>query len=44
MKVQRKDVPTTVDLLKEYEHLFITITDIRRVTAGSIIRQSFIKH
>ena len=38
LKIQRKDIPTTIKLLKEYEHLFVTITDIRKLSIGSIDR------
>ena len=42
LKVQRKDIPLTIKLLKEYEHLFVTITDIRKLQIG-IIRRKLIK-
>ena len=43
MKVLRKDIPSTVERLKEYDHLFVTITDIRKVTVGSIARHTVMK-
>ena len=39
LKVQRKDVPLTMGLLKEHEHLFVTITDIRKLSIGDIERR-----
>lgn len=39
LKVHRKDVPITIKLLKEYDHLFVTITDIRKVSIGKIERR-----
>ena len=38
-KVHRKDIPVTMDLLKEYENLFVTVTDIKKLSIGSIARQ-----
>jgi len=38
LKVQRKDIPATVQLLKEYNYLFVTVTDIRKLPIGSIRR------
>jgi uncharacterized protein YebE (UPF0316 family) len=43
LKVHRKDVPTTMKLLKEYEHLFVTVTDIRKLSVGSIERRMIVK-
>jgi len=43
MKLHRKDVPSTVALLKEYDHLFATVTDLRKVSIGSIKRQMIVK-
>ena len=39
LKVLRKDIPPTVELLKEHDVQFVTITDIRKVTVGSIGRR-----
>jgi len=39
LKVQRKDIPVTMKLLKEYEHLFVTVTDIRKLSRGNIKRR-----
>ena len=36
LKVQRKDVPITMALLREHENLFVTVTDIRKLSIGSI--------
>ena len=38
LKVQRKDIPATMGLLHEYEHLFVTVTDIRKLSRGNIKR------
>ena len=43
MKVHRKDIPLTMKLLKEHEHLFVTITDIRKLSIGNIMRRSIQK-
>jgi len=39
LKVQRKDIPLTIKLLREHEHLFVTITDIRKLSMGTIGRR-----
>ncbi|MCL2151696.1 MAG: DUF5698 domain-containing protein [Oscillospiraceae bacterium] len=39
LKVHRKDIPQTMRLLKEYEHLFVTVTDIRKLSIGIIKRK-----
>ena len=36
LKVQRKDIPVTMRLLKEHQQLFVSITDIRKLTIGNI--------
>jgi len=36
LKVRRKDVPSTLELLKEYGDLFVTVTDIRKLSMGNI--------
>lgn len=36
LKVQRKDVPLTLGILREHEKLFVTVTDIRKLSIGSI--------
>jgi uncharacterized protein YebE (UPF0316 family) len=43
VKVRRKDVPATIELLKEYNHLFVTVTDIRKLSIGSITRRTLVK-
>lgn len=40
LKVLRKDIPATLELLKEQDVQFVTITDIRKVTVGSIARRA----
>jgi len=39
LKVRRKDIPVTMKLLKDYDHLFVTVTDIRKLSIGSISRR-----
>jgi uncharacterized protein YebE (UPF0316 family) len=43
LKIHRKDIPPTIRLLKEYEHLFVTITDIRKLPMGIIKRKMLLK-
>ena len=40
LKVLRKDIPPTIALLKEHDVQFVTITDIRKVSVGSIGRRA----
>ena len=39
LKVQRKDVTPTLNMLKKHKDLFVTISDIRSVGFGSIARR-----
>ena len=43
IKILRKDIPVTMGLLKEYEHLFVTVTDIRKLPIGDIKRRTILK-
>jgi len=43
LKVLRKDIPITIELLKEYDQLFVTVTDIRKLSMGNISRRNIIK-
>jgi len=43
LKVHRKDIPATITLLKDYDHLFVTVTDIRKLSIGSISRRDIMK-
>lgn len=43
MKVHRKDVPNTIKILREYEGLFVTVSDIRSLSRGIIERRLFMK-
>jgi len=43
LKVLRKDIPITIELLKEYDQLFVTVTDIRKLSIGSISRRNIVK-
>ena len=38
LKIRRKDVPSSIALLREYNDLFVTITDIRKLSIGNISR------
>ena len=38
VKMQRRDVACAINLLKEYKDLFVTITDIRKLSIGNIGR------
>ena len=38
LKVHRKDVPLSIGLLKEYPDLFVSVTDIRKLSKGKIER------
>ena len=39
LKVQRKDVASTLNMLRKHTDLFVTITDIRSVGLGNIARR-----
>jgi len=39
MKIHRRDVPKAMVILKEYDHLFVTVTDIRKLSIGNIERR-----
>jgi len=43
LKIQRKDIPLTIKLLSEYKNLFVTITDIRKLSVGVIARRMALK-
>ena len=43
LKVHRKDIPKTMAILKEHDHLFVTVTDIRKLSMGNIARRVLIK-
>lgn len=43
LKVHRKDIAKTVKTLNEYEHLFVTVTDIRHLSRGIIERRMIMK-
>jgi uncharacterized protein YebE (UPF0316 family) len=43
LKVLRKDVPVTMELLGDYPQLFVSITDIRKLPIGTIHRSMFVK-
>ena len=38
LKIRRKDVPATIEILREYSDLFVTVTDIRKLSIGNIGR------
>ncbi|MDR2600156.1 MAG: DUF5698 domain-containing protein [Oscillospiraceae bacterium] len=39
LKIHRKDIPVTLQILREFEHLFVTVTDIRKLSIGNIKRR-----
>ena len=41
IKIHRKDIQKTMVILKEYDNLFVTVTDIRKLSRGSIGRRFF---
>ena len=43
LKVHRKDIPKAMKVLKEHDQLFVTVTDIRKLSIGSISRQIMVK-
>jgi len=43
MKIQRRDVPKAMVILKEYDHLFVTVSDIRKLSIGNIERRGIKK-
>ncbi|MCL2226545.1 MAG: DUF5698 domain-containing protein [Oscillospiraceae bacterium] len=43
LKIHRKDIPATMKLLKEYDELFITVSDIRSLSRGIIARRMMMK-
>ena len=43
LKVHRKDIPKAMKILKEYDQLFVTVTDIRKLSIGSIARHILVK-
>ena len=38
MKMQRRDMPCTIEMLSRYDNLFVTVSDIRKLTMGRIGR------
>ena len=38
LKVHRKDIPKVMKILKEHDQLFVTVTDIRKLTIGKVTR------
>jgi len=43
MKIHRRDIPKAMTILKEYDHLFVTVTDIRKLSIGNIERRTVLK-
>ena len=43
LKVHRKDIPKVMAVLREHDHLFVTVTDIRKLSMGSIAKQALVK-
>jgi len=38
LKVYRKEIPETIELFSMFEDLFVTITDVRKLSIGSVRR------
>ena len=38
LKIRRKDVSATIEILREYSDIFVTVTDIRKLSIGNIGR------
>ena len=43
LKVHRKDIPKVMRILGEHSQLFVTVTDIRKLSMGKIARQTLVK-
>ena len=43
LKVLRKDVPSTIDILNEHDQLFVTVMDIRKISIGNIVKSALMK-
>jgi len=43
LKVLRKDIAQTIDILDEHERLFVTVTDIRKLSIGEITKRAMVK-
>jgi len=43
LKVHRKDIQKAMAILRKYEDLFVTVTDIRKLSIGSIGRKMMVK-
>ena len=43
LKVHRKDIPKAMTILREYGDLFVTVTDIRKLSMGNIGRRMLVK-
>ncbi|MCL2200426.1 MAG: DUF5698 domain-containing protein [Oscillospiraceae bacterium] len=43
IKIHRKDIPVTMRMLKEYENVFITVTEIKSLSRGIIERRMVMK-
>ena len=43
LKVLRKDVSSTIEILSEHDQLFVTVTDIRKISIGNIVKSALMK-
>lgn len=43
VKVHRKDVPVTVKMIRKFDNIFVTVADIKSLSAGSIARRMIMK-
>ena len=43
LKVLRKDIAQTIEMLNEHDQLFVTVMDIRKLSIGDIARRALVK-
>jgi len=43
LKVLRKDVASTVEILNEHDELFVSVMDIRKISIGNIVKSALMK-
>ena len=43
LKVLRRDVPSTIEILNDHEQLFVTVMDVRKISIGNIVKSALMK-
>ena len=43
LKVLRRDVPSTIEILNEHDEVFVTVMDIRKISIGNIVKSALMK-